>query len=49
MSTVFAIAYCRRDLTPQKAVYGPRVRVNQTSVATCGAGWYAASYSYATV
>jgi hypothetical protein len=49
MTTVFAIAYCRRELMPQKVVYGPRVRVHETSVANCGGGWYAASYSYATV
>ncbi|MEV4279725.1 hypothetical protein [Actinoplanes xinjiangensis] len=49
MTTVFAIAYCRRELTPQKVVYGPRVRVHETSVANCGSGWYAAGYSYATV
>lgn len=49
MTTVFAIAYCRRDLMPQKAVYGPRVRVYETSVANCGAGWFAARYAHATV
>jgi hypothetical protein len=47
LTTVMAIAYCRRDLTPQKVVYGSVVRVNGTSVANCGAGWYAADHAYA--
>lgn len=49
MTTVFAIAYCRRDVMPQKVVYGPRVRVYETSVADCGGGWYAARHAFATV
>lgn len=48
MTKVFAIAYCRRDLMPQKIVYGPEVRVHETSVANCGGGWYAADRAYAT-
>ncbi|HEX6342159.1 hypothetical protein [Umezawaea sp.] len=47
LSTVMAIAYCRRDLVPQKVVYGRSVRVHETSVADCGAGWYAANHGYA--
>jgi len=47
-STVFAIAYCRRELMPQRVVYGPRVRVNEISVANCGSGWFAADHAYAT-
>lgn len=48
MTKVFAIAYCRRDLTPQRIVYGRAVPVHETSVADCGGGWYAADRAYAT-
>ncbi len=43
---VMAVGECRRDLTRPHDVYGAWVNVGQTSIARCGAGYYATPAIY---